>query len=312
MRNKWKILAIVFLSGFFLYAKRGTLVDIVNSLSNLEILIGILSSYSFSIISGYYSALSEVDEENWNSGYIIHDSSGEMEGIDLKRAFSYMERVGNYPASTECLRKLKSYQILAHLGAVLTLASAGVVIIYLFAEFRPKSSLMFIGGVLLTFLAEGQVYRGIVKRHDIVTRFIGSEGLGMEFIGRNVWSALKRSIAHLFTGTTFIALATFAILTLENFLPYTGHPEVLRGIHYLVVFTALTAGVGWIGSAFYFVAPFFREEYRNNSIPDWGEIMYTEIRQTEDGGFVYKTANKEYPDQSQESGSSTTEQATEP
>lgn len=287
--EKLNFLAIIAVSLFLLYVNRNMVETLFASLSTGEELLWWAGFGSIMYFVGNVSALKEMEQESGERTRLA-TSLDEIAGVNLSKIFAYGEQLENYPASLSCLRKIKSYQVLAYFGGALTITSVGIVFIYLMAETRFNSSFTFFVGVLLIFSAESAIVKIVVSYHNTITKFVGSEGLDIKLISKSLWDTFKRSLSNLLVGVLFFALALSAITTLDNFSNFANHPEVLRGIHYLIVFASLTSAVGWIGTGIYQMLPHISPQYADYELPNANEAFFTDIEQRPDGTFLFQTA----------------------
>lgn len=290
--EKINFLTILLAALFLLYINRHMIDSVFASLSTSEEFLLLAGFSSIADFTGRTSALRQIKNENGDRTRLAA-SLEDISGVNLTKMFAYSERRENYPASLNCLRKVKSYQVLAYFGGALTHASVGIVFIYIMAETRFNNSLTFVIGVILILLAESAIIRTVTLYHDVITSFVGSEGLDQKLISSNPWDTLKRSLTNLITGMLFISLAMFFITNIGTLSTFANHPKVLWGVHYLIIFASLTSGVGWIGSAVYQVLPHISQKYADFDLPNPNDAIFTDVQPRPDGTFLFQTARED-------------------
>ncbi|WP_254279656.1 hypothetical protein [Haloarcula marina] len=290
--EKVQFLAIAAVSLFLLYVNRNAIEPLFGTFSTGEELLMWVGSFSIAYFTGSVSALREIQQKNGDRTRLAA-SLDDIAGVNITKIFNYGERVENYPASLNCLRKIKSYQVLAYFGGTLTFASVAVGFIYVMRETRLPNNTYVVIGWALIFLAEGSIIKMAFANYNAITAFVGSEGLDASLVRRSQWETFKLSLSNFFVGISFLALALFLISTLDNFSTIATYPNVLRGVHYLIVFASLTSGFGWIGTAIYQMFPHFSPKYADYELPDANEAFFTNVEQRPDGTFLFQTAEED-------------------
>lgn len=290
--EKAQFLAIAAVSVFLLYVNRNAIEMLFASLSTGEELLMWAGTLSIAYFTGNVSALREVQKESGDRTRLAA-SLDDIAGVNITKIFAYGERVENFPASLNCLRKIKSYQVLAYFGGTLTFASVGVAFIYFMRETRLPNNTFVVIGWILIFLAEGSIVKMALTNYNAITTFVGSEGLDASLVHRSQWSTFKHSFSSFIVGISFTALALFFIITIDEFSTFVNYPNVLRGVHYLIVFASLTSGVGWIGTAIYQMLPHLSPKYADYELPDANEAFFTDVEQRPDGTFLFQTAEED-------------------
>lgn len=266
---------------------------IISPLSSFESKLGWFGILGVSFYLGMSSVIEKKDDQDSSLRSIIYDKSGETNGIALNKAAIYSERQRNFPASVGCLRKIKSYQVLSHVGGVLTLVAIGIFLIYIFSEVRVQGDVIFAINVITTVVLEAIIVKAIISRHDSITQFTGYTITNDIFVYRNFWKNAGVSLVNIITGMSFLSFGIFLVITVGYFSQYLSHPDVLTVLQYMIAIPSFTSGIGWVGTGIYQILPHISGKYANFNEPDIGEALLTEIEEKDNGKYLLKNQSEE-------------------